>query len=361
MQDRPDYREDTGLSPKAHDQAKVEQLLGLASGRKTALIMIQDNPDPDAIASAAGLARLLKRRSGVECTIAYGGVIGRSENRALVNCLGIDLLPAVRVELADYDLVATLDAQPGARNNALTAADKVDIVIDHHPRIKGARRPRFADIRTRCGATATIITQYLRAARVKLDSLLATALLYGIKSDTQDLGREATHADEEAFFYLYRLADKALLGKIEHEKVTRDYFAVLQQVMATARVYGDVLVASAGELDNPDWVAETADLLLRLEGIEWVMCFGRVGNNLHMSVRALDEEAHAGEVLREVVRSRTAAGGHATMAGGRVAVHGLKSGDRERLEERFTRRLLKIVGADVPYGKGEPLVHPREG
>ena len=90
------------------------------------LIIVHNNPDPDAIASAEALRFLVENRSGVKVSIAYGGYIGRAENREMVRQLGIRLKQFNRIRLGNYDCIALVDTQPGAGNNSLPATVKCD-------------------------------------------------------------------------------------------------------------------------------------------------------------------------------------------------------------------------------------------
>src|SRR5713101_2062679 len=91
---------------------KLEHLLSAVKGKRTALILTHDNPDPDSLAAAVALEYLLERRAGIESKVAYGGIIGRSENAALVKVLHLRAYPVSEVSLADYDLRALVDTQP---------------------------------------------------------------------------------------------------------------------------------------------------------------------------------------------------------------------------------------------------------
>ncbi len=194
------------------------------------MIVMQNNPDPDAIAAACALRELANQTAGVSCRLAYGGTIGRAENRELVHYLGFAFHPFAEISHQRFDLIALVDTQPEAGNNPLPEGVQPDIIIDHHPAIPASRGVAFTDIREHYGATSTILWEYLREVKIKPDMPIATALLYGIRSDTQDLGREATKADIEAIGSLYPLANKRMLSQIQQGRVPSAYY----QMLATA-------------------------------------------------------------------------------------------------------------------------------
>ena len=112
---------------------KVDDLREVLRGKRSLLIVMQDNPDPDSIAAAAALRRIANSLESVQCSIAYGGVIGRAENQALANYLGLNFRRWEQIDPTRYDVIALVDTQPQTGNNCLPKELKPDIVLDHHP------------------------------------------------------------------------------------------------------------------------------------------------------------------------------------------------------------------------------------
>ena len=185
--------------------SKVAKLADLLWDKNHLLIVIQDNPDPDAIASAFALGHLAQSLFNIQCSIVHAGIIGRAENKSLVRYLRLHLYYFDQINLKDYDIIAMVDTQPRTGNNAFPKNMTPDIVIDHHPYRPDTKKVRFTDIRCEYGATATILFEYLYQADITLDAPLATALLYAIRTDTYDLGVDTTPADIEAFELLYSI------------------------------------------------------------------------------------------------------------------------------------------------------------
>jgi nanoRNase/pAp phosphatase (c-di-AMP/oligoRNAs hydrolase) len=301
-------------------RTKLDELLKLARGRQRALVLTHDNPDPDSLASAVALAFLLEQRAGVEARVVYGGIIGRAENLALVKVLRLPIVPVSQVVFDEHDLLALVDTQPPVGNHSVPARYPVEVVVDHHPLRDESLVAPFADVGGEYGATSTMLVEYLRAARLEPSVEVATALFYGIKTDSRDLGRQTTPADIEAYLWLFPRADKHLLGRIEHPDLPAEYFRLYHSAIARARLYGETaVVADLGEVYSPDMVAEVAERLSFLEGMKWSLAFGTYRGQLYVSLRVRDRRMNAGKLMRDICEDRGgSAGGHGSMAGARL-------------------------------------------
>jgi nanoRNase/pAp phosphatase (c-di-AMP/oligoRNAs hydrolase) len=318
-----------------------EQLQAAVSGAERILILLHDDPDPDALASGAALRYLLDEALGIEGQIAYRGVVGRAENRALVNYLDepMENLPPHPIS-ADWP-VALLDTQPGAGNSPIPAAHPACIIIDHHGE-RELENVAFADVRPWVGATSTILTQYLRTADLLPPTRLATALFYGIKTDTRALSRDTSAADVAAYFYLLPFIDVDAVVEIENAQVPSVYFRNLATAMQGARVYGDIIFAYLGATGYPDLTAEIADLFLRLEGMAWVICVGVYDEAMYISLRARNDEADAEALAKTMVGDEGSAGGRNTLAGGQIPLDGQKPDELAALLEKRALAYLQV-------------------
>lgn len=287
-------------------------------GRQRSLIYTHDNPDPDSLAAAWGLARLFGHVLGSEATIAHGGIVGRAQNRAMVDTLGIKLVSTDKLNLDQFDLIALVDSQPETGNNSLPPGHRIDVVIDHHPQRPESRRAPWCDIRPELGATSTMVFEYLRTADVPIDSALATAFFFALRTETRDLGREAGPKERHAYLSLVPLVDHALLYRMTHPKVPRAHFAALDRALRSAEAYGNIVAVNLGRLGYPDLVAEIADLLLSYDQAKLVLCAGHYEGSAYLSLRAEPTQRRAGSLMRAIVGNSGAAGGHGTMAGARL-------------------------------------------
>jgi nanoRNase/pAp phosphatase (c-di-AMP/oligoRNAs hydrolase) len=341
-------------SPEA-TRGKLDRLVQYARSHKKALILTHDNPDPDSIAAGVALAHLLEKLAGVEAIVAYGGIVGRAENRALIKVLKLPVVPVARVAFDEYDLICMVDTQPEQGNHSLPARHFPDVVIDHHPERPDSHLAPIADVGGPIGATSTVVAEYFRASGLKLPPALATALFYGIKADTRDLGRQTTRQDIDAYLWLFPLTDKDALGEIEHPKLPADYFRLHHTAIEKAQVYGDAVVCDLDEIYAPDMVAEVAERFMSLEGMRWALGFGEYEDNLYFSIRTSDRRMNAGRLIRDVIEAKGgSAGGHGTMAGARLPVKGLAAAAVKRLKEEVVKDFLDAFG--VKGKKGKKLV-----
>ncbi len=331
---------------------RANKIYEALAGERALLIVTHNDPDPDAIASAIGLGYLLEKVHAISVRIAYRGIVCRAENKALLQFMGDPLINLDEDLLSIGTPIALVDTQPGAGNQPLPADLTPSVVIDHHPLREETNQVGYADVRPEIGATSSIIYEYLHETDLKLPQKLATALFYGIKTDTKGLVRSASPLDVDAYFYLQSRIDIPALIKIESAQVPADYFKSYARALSTARVYEDVLLLYIGRMDYPDLGAEIADLLMRLEGTKWVICAGVYQNELILSLRSRATRRGAGMLAREIVGSLGEAGGHGNMAAGHIL---LNDEDPEKLvNEMFSKALGIVKGGRVI--EGIPLI-----
>jgi nanoRNase/pAp phosphatase (c-di-AMP/oligoRNAs hydrolase) len=290
-------------------RVRVERIRALLQGRERVGILLQDDPDPDALASGLALRCLVGRTRATAPLLTFGRIT-RPENLAMVRALDIEAERVGAADLRRFDALAMVDVQPAFCEETLP---DLAVVIDHHPETRGWKAA-FRDVRPTYGATATILTEYLRAADVKIPERVATALLYGIKTDTLHLERGATRADMEAFAHLYPLANHNVLRRIERPELPLDALDALGDALVHRVILDDALFAHLGPVSRPDLIPQFADLCLQVKGIEWSVVSGLTGDELHVSVRNVGYVRAAGEVVRAAFGDLGSAGGHRTAA-----------------------------------------------
>src|SRR3954447_1578385 len=340
--------------PDSQVRFRLRKLLSVAQSHKRALILPHDHPDPDAGASACGLAFLLDQAARVHAQAAYGGIIGRAENKALLKVLHLPIVPMGKLDARQFDLVCLVDTQPEVGNYSLATRSAPQLVIDHHPARPTSLLSAFHDVGGPAGATSTLVTQYLRAAKLVPGSSLATALFYGIKSDTRDLGREVEGVDVDCYNWLFPYMDKQALSRIEHPQVPARYFAAYHRAYERARLHGkgQAVIVDMGDVYVPEIVPEVAEKLVSLEGLRWSLATGAYRGELYLSLRLNDRRINAGRLVRELCGPLGgSAGGHGAMAGARIPLGGRTPDD---LVHEFFAAFLKA--SKLPEGPGEPLV-----
>jgi nanoRNase/pAp phosphatase (c-di-AMP/oligoRNAs hydrolase) len=338
------------MSPNA--RASARDLLAVLEPAEEIVILPHDNPDPDSLASAEGIRAAIRQELRKPAAIALSGIIGRSQNRAMVSTLRLALEPIAKLKRQLRETVVLVDTQPGRKNNSLPPGVRPAAVIDHHPDWGSNEGVPFLDLREGYGATTTIVTEYLQELEVPIRKRLATALFYGITSETRNLGREAQPADIVASQFLYPYVDKRALAEIETPRLKANYFQSLGQAVESAIVCEDVVISILPEVYYPDAVAELVDLLVRLEGTLWAVCIAPFGRYLQVSVRSNDRDARAGELLASLLPAGSA-GGHGMVAGGRLTLDG---SDWRALSSAIAKALLQELGRT---GKKSTWLVPR--
>ena len=324
------------------DQSHLDRLRSIA-GTGPVLILTHDNPDPDSLASGKALATLFREAWGIPSRLVYSGLVARAENQAMLKRLTpewekCDILPGLK----EYTAVAQVDTQPGAGNNRLTNAQPKHIVIDHHyPVRETIDVVTYSDIRTEMGSTVTMLFQYLEAAGITPDPILATAMFYGLKTDTRSLSRGASPADEVALLELLHKLDQQELAQVELASLNREYFQAFSRGLHATRLYGRVIVTRLGLMEQPDFAAEMADILIRLQDSHAALCMGQHGDTLHISLRTEPMGENAGVIIQQIILPPGKAGGHGTMAGGQGPI---KKKDIEMLLADIENRFLDVMG-----------------
>ena len=317
-------------------------------------IVLQDDPDPDAMASAMALRALLGRNKLTTPIFAFAPVT-RPENRTMVHLLEIEIQPATAEALAEFDKIAMLDVQPPYFGDKVKSAD---IVIDHHPGYAAHNSP-FQDLRPRYGATSTIMTEYMISVDEHISERIATALLYGIRTDTVMLSRRVTDDDVLAFTHLYPIANYSLLRQFERPELPMQFAKVLARAMRRLVVKDGTVVLNLGRVARDDLIVQMADFCLQFEGVRWVAVAGKLGANLVVALRNHGNTRQpAGDIAKGLARDIGSGGGHRDMAKAVIPLRAWRHREgttrdaltEARLRELFTAELARI-GDD---GDGRP-------
>jgi nanoRNase/pAp phosphatase (c-di-AMP/oligoRNAs hydrolase) len=310
---------------------KVERIRSLFASGKKIHILLQHDPDPDAIGSALALRELLGRNRATTPIVTFG-TITRPENLAMVRLLDIQIEQISYEDLhKDGARLALVDVQPPYFEKPL---GRVDLVVDHHPK-RIAFKARFADLRSNYGATSTIFTEYLRAAGMEPSQRLATALVYGIKTDTLFLERGSNLADLSAFNFLYPIANKAMISRIERPALPREDLEAMGRALSRLQVENGVAVIHLGEINREDVIPQLAEFCLQIEGVDWSVVSGLVKDRVVISVRNVGYVKSAGEIMKKLYDDIGSAGGHRAMAKAVVPL--------DRFKERFGEVSERVI------------------
>lgn len=332
-----------GLSGESHGRV-AELLESLESARgSNLLIVIKGHPDPDSIGSAIA-QRHLARAFDIECTILFFDEISHPENRALVKSLDADLRQYREgMDLTAFDNLAFVDTQTPHLPVRLAHAPPVLTFVDHH-KVVGAVEASFVDIREDAGATSSLYAEYLEHSPFGLrsssaeDARLATALMHGIRTDTDNF-LLAQPIDFRAAAYLRQFIDGDLLRIVSKQSVTARTMEIIQRGLNNKQIRGTFLLAGVGFVreEDRDGIGQAADFLLRHEGVETSVVFGIVnGDVVDGSLRTvshtIDPDAFLKTLLGADSTGRHFGGGRRNKGGFRVPL-GLfgRCRDREAL------------------------------
>lgn len=321
----------------------LDRLLGEIN-RERVYIQTHNFPDPDAIASAYGLQRLLELR-GVRATLCYKGKINRYSTGKLVELMGIELLNVDDLEkvLSDDDEVILVDSQKGNSNVIDLAGDEI-ICIDHHPD-NDLFAYRFSDIRPEVGACSTMIAQYFFENGVPMDRKIATALTYGIRIDTANLTRGVSKLDVEMFYRMYDDCDCGVISMLENSVLCFEDLVAYSKAISSIEVYDDISFADTG-VDCPV-IADISDFMLALKEVTFSVVYSTKDGGIRLSVRSEGTGLDAGKVISRALDGIGNGGGHASMAGGFVPFDGNvqeKAALLDGIKERFIAVIREMRG-----------------
>jgi nanoRNase/pAp phosphatase (c-di-AMP/oligoRNAs hydrolase) len=310
---------------KQHSSRISQRLFTLLAGWEGTLgIITHKNPDPDAISSAMALAEIAKYANpkSLATRIFYEGSIGHQENRTFVNLLDIKMEHLTAESLQKCTYIALVDSSGPGANNDVPPQTKINIIIDHHKDGRHmATQSSFIDIRPGVGATASILTQYLQELDVPVDKRVATALLYGIRTDTKEFKRNVTPQDLNYAGFLLPLTDADLLDKIMSPSMSQETLDVIGTAINKRKIQSGYLFANVGYVMNRDALPQAADILITLEGVNTALVYGITDNAIVISARNRDIRLHIGNALSEAFGEMGDAGGHPNMAAAQLPLH----------------------------------------
>lgn len=346
------------LEKSAVARRRSDRFLDGLSSFSSVTFLSHVNPDPDSLGSMMGLSHLVRSRLKKPVRMTRDGLISRAENRAMVDLLKIDLIAVEDVDWKDTNAVVMVDSQPGTGRHTIDSRIPIYAVIDHHDTGGNLEGIPYIDIRRNVGATCSLVTSYLQEQGVPIPTRLATALLYGIETELSGYPREACSIDDRAQVALYPLADKDLMARIRNARLPQRHFECLLRALQSSFIYDRLIISWINELPQPELAAEVSDFLIRLDAVDWAVTAGVYQDQLILSVRAAVEQACAGEMLKKVVGSLGAAGGHDRRAGGAIPLASKAPSAIEQMQSTLRRRFLKALS--IAECRGQRLVSKRE-
>jgi len=297
----------------------IYEILDSIASKKRILILVHNNPDPDAMASAVGLKNLFQMAKR-KVIIAYMGIVGRLENREFIKQCKIDMQYSFGLNFKRFDHILLVDTQPQAGNVYIANGSQVNTVIDHHfiKRKIPKRKDLMLDIRPDYGSTCTIVAEYYKTLALAPDTNTATALCYGISSDVMGKARDNNSVDQKMLGFLYPYVSISKLGKIQNPELPRYHFKTIRRAIENSVIINKLLFCDLEEVRNSDLIAETADYLTRMREIQYVFVIGRFDNAALFSIRYKSAKKPVGRIAMHMVKGIGYGGGHTKSAGGQV-------------------------------------------
>ncbi|EPR35448.1 phosphoesterase RecJ domain protein [Alkalidesulfovibrio alkalitolerans DSM 16529] len=323
---------------------EMKRLIGLLDKKQRWLILM--NADPDSMASAMALKRIIGRRVA-KVSLAHINEVRRPDNLTMIRTLRIPTHMLTKRMPSHYDRLALVDSQP--HHNPAFEGLEFSIVLDHHPlKAESPVAAPFTEIRTEYGACSTLLTEYLYNLGIKPSPLLATALLYGIKSDTQSFERNFCDTDVRAFRHLTKFANQMALKKIVRSEYHLHWLHYFRAALERLEICEHGAYVYMGEVENPDILVILADFFLRVHEINWTAIAGKCGPTLVVIFRGDGLEQDVGVMASEMFGDVGSAGGHRQAARAEIDLKALKTSPEILLCSRFDGKKLQCCTEHMP-------------
>ncbi len=282
-------------------------------------VLVVINADPDSISSAMAVKRLLWHRVS-EVKITTINRVKRSDNISMIRLLGVDQEHFSHIDMNQYTRFVIVDSQPD-HHESFTLF-KPDVIIDHHPIT--SEIGKFNDIRPEYGATATILTEYLRAAGIRPSIKLATGLFYGIKTDTNNFIKKTVMKDIRAFQFLYKYANIHLIQRIESTEIRPDFLKYFLKSLGSKKLRQGRMFVHLGKVTSPDACVLIADFYIRVKSVEWSIISGIHKNKLIIIFRNFGIQKNAGKAAKTAFGRLGPSGGHKNAARSEIELKAIK-------------------------------------
>jgi nanoRNase/pAp phosphatase (c-di-AMP/oligoRNAs hydrolase) len=324
---------------KRETELNLTKLTDLVLPNDSLLLLMYGSPDPDAIASAMALRELLQRTRGLsKCTFASTESLNRQQNYEFIFSMRLNIQLINQIDLAAYRIIALIDAQPSFFGGLLSFLHP-HIVLDHHPR-QGEWISTVEDIRSEYGALSTLMTEYLLAANIKIPRNLHTALLYGIKTDTDNFDRDTIAEDISAYSYHTKYANMQLIRRIELNQTPDRFLKYFDHAFHHMNNFRGRRICYLGKVESPDVCVQVADFFLRLIGTYYVVVAGIVEDKFIITFRGDGYRQDCGALAQNAFGSFGSGGGHRGAARMEIPLNILKQQLGDNLEQHTVDQFL---------------------
>ena len=308
---------------KKETEQNFKKLMDMVQPNDSLLLLMHGSPDPDSIASAMALHDIIRQTKGLAKSVFVSTEpIKRQQNKDLALAMRLNIRLVNQVDINSYRLIALIDAQPSFLDGTLKFIQP-HIVFDHHPR-EGDWKAPLEDIRPRYGALSTILTEYLLCSRVKVSKNLHTALLYGIKTDTDNFDRDTLLEDISAYAYHTKYGNLRLIRRIELNQTPISYLKYFDHAFHHINHFRGRRIGFLGDVESPDVCVQIADFYLRLIETYFVVVAGIVDEKLIIIFRGAGYRQDCGEIAQSACGLIGQGGGHRSAARIEISLEVLK-------------------------------------
>jgi len=314
-----------------------KKLVELLKGH-TVRIQMHNFPDPDAVASAFGLQFFLKKHD-IDSTICYDGHVDKISVIKMFECFGVEAKEYRELDIKEEDYVVLVDGQKLNSNMTDIAGEEV-ACIDHHPTFKECEYS-YKDVRI-VGACSSIIADYLKQSNTTPDKMVASALYYGIKMDTQSLSRGLTKLDIQMYEYLFDYADIELVESMYNNNMELSDLTAYGAAIQNINIYDNVAIARIPFECEDALIAMVSDFVMKLDLVTVAIIYAEKKGGLKFSVRSETEKVHAGYLVENALKGIGNGGGHQSMAGGYIDA-GNRNEDIVSEDYTITERFLAAL------------------
>ena len=286
-------------------------------------ILMYGSPDPDAVASAMAIHELFRRFATLsKYTFVATEPVSRLQNAEFIRAMKVDIQLLDKIDLGAYRLKVIVDAQPTFFGEALGDIHP-QIVFDHHP-CTSVWHAELADVRENYGALSTMMTEYLLAAKIRIPKKLHTALLYGIKADTNNFERDVILEDISAYYLNFALANRQLIRRIELNQIPERFLKYYDYAYHNKRRYRDRIISFLGKVESVDACVQVADSYVRIVGVSYAIIAAIVKEKLIIIFRGDGYRHDCGAIAKKAFENLGSAGGHRSAARVEIPIETIK-------------------------------------
>ena len=306
------------------NKTKLDELVEILKEAPDEVFIQPHNvPDPDAIASSLGMYYLLSQRGIKKLAIVYDQEIEKANSLRMLEMFNVPIIQASQAStLGTEDWAVLIDAQKGNANITNLPTDEV-AVIDHHE-YKGDMGYRFIDVRPEVGSCSAIIADWFYENNIEPPKIVATALLYGIFMDTDNLTRGVSDLDVNMFYRLYSLSDTDMIVELKGNELSLSDLELYANAFKTVETYDELAFLRLADV-NDSLLGAAGDVVVSVAGVNIVIAYAVRENGIKLSVRSINPKIKANDLVRYLVEGCGVGGGHDSMAGGFIPKENLSA------------------------------------